>query len=216
MTVSVWASALIISTPTAAASGVASPQTPSYAAPASSPGPSQKPAESKPRFAPNSVSSTHWLSNAYGPIRLRARRQKSPRFAGDGRKFALKLWVRVRTAATSSQRTAPLVRLAQCRPARSRAANALTAALAPIYPEVGDRVPAGVHRLDYLHRSTMLNLAAINWVRANTDSISARSTWLADRATLSNWAPKTKERAKRVRSMWCRTQSARVVSRAFH
>ncbi len=53
------------------------------------------------------------------------------------------------------------------------------------YPAVGDRVPARVHRLDYLHRSMRLDVAASDWVRANTDSISARSTWRAARAIVT-------------------------------
>ena len=67
-----------------------------------------------------------------------------------------------------------------------RAANALTAAFAPIYPSVGDRVPGRVHRLDYLHRALALDIAADNWTRANGDAISARSTWRAIRKTAAD------------------------------
>lgn len=63
-----------------------------------------------------------------------------------------------------------------------RAANALTAALAPIYPVTGDRVPPRVHRLDSLQRSIALDVAAADWVRATSDAVSVRSAWRAVRA----------------------------------
>jgi hypothetical protein len=67
---------------------------------------------------------------------------------------------------------------------RKRAANALTAALAPMYPAVGDHVPANVHRLDFLDRALMLDVARSEWTRANSDVISAQSTWGAVRTTV--------------------------------
>jgi len=58
-----------------------------------------------------------------------------------------------------------------------RGANVLTAAFAPLYTSVGDRVPARVHRLDYLQRAMILDISDFDWTRANSDVISANSTW---------------------------------------
>jgi len=60
-----------------------------------------------------------------------------------------------------------------------RAANVLTAALAPIYPVTGDRVPPRVHRLDALQRSIALDVEALDWVRATSDAVAVRSAWRA-------------------------------------
>lgn len=60
-----------------------------------------------------------------------------------------------------------------------RAANVLTAAFSPLYATVRDRVPTRVHRLDDLQQSMILDVGDSDWVRANSDVISARSTWEA-------------------------------------
>jgi hypothetical protein len=67
-----------------------------------------------------------------------------------------------------------------------RAANALTAAFAPIYAAVGDLVPARIHRLDFLQRSLLLDVAQPNWTRAISDVVSARSTWRAVRKIVTD------------------------------
>ena len=67
-----------------------------------------------------------------------------------------------------------------------RAANAVTAAFAPMYTALGDLVPGRVHRLDSLHRSLMLDVAERDWTRATSDVISTRSTWRAVRKTVTD------------------------------
>jgi hypothetical protein len=67
-----------------------------------------------------------------------------------------------------------------------RAANAVTAAFAPMYAALGDLVPARIHRLDFIHRSLMLDVAERDWTRATSDVISARSTWRAVRKIVTD------------------------------
>jgi hypothetical protein len=65
---------------------------------------------------------------------------------------------------------------------RQRAANTVTAALAPLYPVAGDRVPPRIHRLDYLLRAVGLDAVESNWVRATADVVSIRSAWQTARS----------------------------------
>lgn len=65
-----------------------------------------------------------------------------------------------------------------------RAANGLTAAFAPLYAVAGDRVPPRLHRLDFITRSIGLDLGGNDWVRANNDLISARTTWSRTRGAV--------------------------------
>ncbi len=67
-----------------------------------------------------------------------------------------------------------------------RAANALTAALAPIYPVTRDRVPPRVHRLDAPQRSIALDVEATDRVRATSDAVAVRSAWRAVRANAAS------------------------------
>ena len=72
---------------------------------------------------------------------------------------------------------------ADTRPTASSArdANDVTGALAPLFSVVGDRVPAGVHDLDYLGRSVALDVRAADWARAARDGATLRIRWLAVR-----------------------------------
>ncbi len=65
-----------------------------------------------------------------------------------------------------------------------RAGNVVTAAFAPLYTAAGDRVPAQLHRLDFLTRAIGLDVSANDWVRSTRDLISARSSWRNGRAAV--------------------------------
>jgi hypothetical protein len=58
-----------------------------------------------------------------------------------------------------------------------RDANEVTGALAPLFSLTGDKVPADVHRLDYLGRSIDLDAQANAWSRATADAQALSATW---------------------------------------
>lgn len=58
-----------------------------------------------------------------------------------------------------------------------RDANEVTGALAPLFGVTGDKVPADVHRLDYLGRSIALDAQAKAWSRAKADAVALSATW---------------------------------------
>ncbi len=58
-----------------------------------------------------------------------------------------------------------------------RDANEVTGALAPLFPTVGERVPASVHELDYLGRSVALDVAVRDWQRAHREAASVATHW---------------------------------------
>ncbi|GAC1496304.1 MAG: hypothetical protein NVS1B2_16400 [Vulcanimicrobiaceae bacterium] len=62
-----------------------------------------------------------------------------------------------------------------------RAANEVTGAIAPLFTYVGERIPAGVHVLDYLGRSVTLDVRASDWTRARRDAAVVQRQWSAGR-----------------------------------
>ena len=69
------------------------------------------------------------------------------------------------------------LRAARDAAAEQRAANEVTGALAPLFGIAGDRIPVGVHFLDYLGRSIKLDAVAGDWDRAATDRATLLQTW---------------------------------------
>ena len=59
-----------------------------------------------------------------------------------------------------------------------RAANDVTGALAPLFSIVGEKIPADVHRLDYLGRSIGLDGSMVQWSRANRDAYALGGAWI--------------------------------------
>jgi len=64
----------------------------------------------------------------------------------------------------------------------ARDANEVTGALAPLFTRAGDKLPAGVHYLDYLGRSIKLDVRGDNWTRAKREARVLQSRWTAVRA----------------------------------
>ena len=62
-----------------------------------------------------------------------------------------------------------------------RAANGVTAALAPLFGRAGDKVPIDVHRLDYFRRAIELDVEAGDWPRAQSDTSAMAARWSAIR-----------------------------------
>lgn len=66
----------------------------------------------------------------------------------------------------------------------ARPANAVTAALAPLFSLAGDRTPAAIHTLDYLGREITLDVRAADLRRAAIDARTLRATWDAVRPSV--------------------------------
>ena len=70
------------------------------------------------------------------------------------------------------------LRAAGTDPMRLRlAANETTGALAPLFDFAGDRVPVGVHLLDYLGRAVAIDASAGAWARAAADAAQLDHAW---------------------------------------
>ncbi len=65
--------------------------------------------------------------------------------------------------------------------ALTRDANEVTGALAPLFKIAGDKVPSGIHYLDYLGRSIALDVRGGNWARAQRDAHFLQLQWTAVR-----------------------------------
>ncbi len=115
-----------------------------------------------------------------------------PRAAAGARQAAA-LWPTVRSSlgqngSTASELAAADAAIAALRNDLSshadlaRDANEVTGALAPLFTRAGDKVPAGVHYLDYLGRSIKLDVRGGDWARAQREVRVLQSRWTAVRA----------------------------------
>ena len=62
-----------------------------------------------------------------------------------------------------------------------RDANEVTGSLAPLFKIAGDKVPSGIHYLDYLGRSIALDVRGSDWARAQRDVHFVKLQWNAAR-----------------------------------
>ncbi|HEX3462763.1 MAG TPA: hypothetical protein VHS78_01750 [Candidatus Elarobacter sp.] len=69
-----------------------------------------------------------------------------------------------------------------------RDGNEVTGALAPLFGAAGDRVPADLHRLDYLGRSIALDVRQGAWPRASADVAALGAAWDALRPRITSRA----------------------------